>query len=238
MRIIIAGPPKAGNVWLKCIISNIYDLRVLTIKETPQRPQIALFKEWIGADGFPDGTVFHQHYDFSTDLCDAIDSVPAHTLTIIRDPYDTFVSSYYTIQQHKDSDIRRGRRDQIAGKNLSDPEVYVYLRNGGFRNNMRRALEWVESGRTHVIRYEKLHSDPIAELTAVTDAIQPVPRERIERAVEACSAENMRKKDNKRTPHVRSAKVGDSKAKLNEEHLEIFRELHADTIRALGYEVR
>jgi hypothetical protein len=37
---------------------------------------------------------------------------------------------------------------------------------------------------------------------------------------------------------VRAAKVGDSREKLNEEHLAVFREKYADMIRALGYEVR
>ena len=48
----------------------------------------------------------------------------------------------------------------MIGKPLSDPDVVAYLRNGGFRNNMRRAREWMESGRTHVMRYERLHADP------------------------------------------------------------------------------
>jgi hypothetical protein len=112
------------------------------------------------------------------------------------------------------------------------------LRNGGFRNNMRRAKEWMESGRTLVVRYERLHSDPIAELRSVTDKIQPVPDERIAAALEACSAENMRKLGGGKSKHVRTAKVGDSREKLNEEHLAVFRERYGDMIRALGYEVR
>ncbi len=239
MRIIIAGPPKAGNVWLKCILGHIYDLRPLTNRETPKRPQFQLFKEWVEADGFPDGTVFHQHYDYTTELADVVESIPAHAVTIIRDPYDGFVSSYFTIQQHKDDGLRSGRRtDVMVGKPLSDPAVLDYLRNGGFRNNMRRALEWKDSGRTHVVRYEKLHSDPIAELRAVTDQIVPVPDDKIAAAMEACSADNMRKMGGEKSKHVRAAKVGDSREKLNDEHLAIFREKYASMIRSLGYDVR
>ncbi len=238
MRIIIAGPPKAGNVWLKCILGTIYQLRPLGLKETPARPYLDLFTEWAAAGSFVDGSIFHQHYDYDPELCDAIDALPAHTVTIIRDPYDTFVSSYHTIQQYTEEEGRKGRRAQIAGKPLDSEEVYAYLRAGGFRNNMKRAQAWVQSGRTHVVRYEKLHSDPIAELTAVTNAIEPVPVERIEAALDYCSAENMRKRDNTKKPHVRSAKVGDSKQSLNEQHLAIFREMHGDLIRSLGYEVR
>jgi hypothetical protein len=239
VRIIIAGPPKAGNVWLKCILSSIYGLRPLTTQETPQRPQLDLFQAWVKEGNFPDGTIFHQHYDYSDELADLIDAVPAHTATIIRDPYDGFVSSYFTIQEHKDSGLRRGRRrDVISGKSLSDPEVIQHLRDGGFRNNMRRAKEWLESGRTLVVRYERLHSDPIEELRSVTDKIQPVPDERIAAALAACSADTMRNLGGGKSKHVRAAKVGDSREKLNEEHLAVFREKYADLIRALGYEVR
>ena len=239
MRIIIAGPPKAGNVWLKCILSSIYGLRPLTTQETPQRPQLDLFQAWVNEGNFPDGTIFHQHYDYSDEIADLIDAVPAHTVTIIRDPYDGFVSSYFTIQEHKDSGLRRGRRrDVISGKSLSDPEVIQHLRDGGFRNNMRRAKEWLESGRTLVVRYERLHSDPIEELRSVTDKIQPVPDERIAAALAACSADTMRNLGGGKSKHVRAAKVGDSREKLNEEHLAVFREMYADIIRALGYEVR
>src|SRR5215218_8447099 len=42
VRIMIAGPPKAGNVWLKCLLGHIYGLRPLTRDETPQRPQFHL----------------------------------------------------------------------------------------------------------------------------------------------------------------------------------------------------
>jgi hypothetical protein len=224
---------------LKCILGNIYDLRPLTPQETPQRPQIDLLRAWLKEGSFPDGTIFHQHYDYSDELADLVDAVPAHTVTIIRDPYDGFVSSYFTIQQHKDSRQRSGRRrDILSGKPLSDPDVIEYLREGGFRNNMRRAKEWMESGRTLVVRYERLHSDPIEELRSVTDKIQPVPDERIAAALAACSADNMRKQGGGKSKHVRAAKVGDSREKLNEEHLAVFREKYADMIRALGYEVR
>jgi hypothetical protein len=38
--------------------------------------------------------------------------------------------------------------------------------------------------------------------------------------------------------HVRTAKVGDSRERLGEAHLSLFRERHGDLIRSLGYTVR
>jgi hypothetical protein len=48
----------------------------------------------------------------------------------------------------------------------------------------------------------------------------------------------VRQQDEKMAWHVRAAKVGDSREKLGEAHLTVFRERHADAIRSLGYEVR
>jgi hypothetical protein len=56
--------------------------------------------------------------------------------------------------------------------------------------------------------------------------------------METCSAENMRKMGGERSKHVRAAKVGDSREKLNDEHLAVFRDKYADMIVALGYDVR
>jgi hypothetical protein len=83
-----------------------------------------------------------------------------------------------------------------------------------------------------------LHSDGVTELRAITDQISPVPDEKIAAAMEACSAENMRKMGGEKSKHVRAAKVGDSREKLNDEHLAIFREKYASMIRSLGYDVR
>ena len=238
MRIVIAGPPKAGNVWLKCILSHVYQIAPLGPKTVPDRPTVESFKEWVAEGNFRDETVFHQHFTYSDELADAIDAVPAHIVTIVRDPYDTFVSSYFTKQQYIDSDLRKGRRsDIIMGKPLDHPDVLAFLRDAGFRGNMIKARDWLQSGRTMTIRYEGLHKDPLAELKNVTDTIGSVDDEQILRSMEACSAENMRKMNNT-SKHVRAAKVGDSRERLNENHLQIFRETHAELIQSLGYEVR
>lgn len=242
MRFVIAGPPKAGNVWLKCLLASIYDLRALGPKTSPERAHLDAFKAWVAEGKFKDRTVFHQHYDYSDDLADAIAAVPAHIVSIVRDPYDAFVSSFFTIQQHANVDNSVGHRKprpatQLIGKPLDHPDVYSWLEGGGFKQNMIKGKEWMESGRAIVLRYEDLHADPVTQLIRLTDQIEPVAREKIERGVETCSADAMRK-NAKRSKHVRTAKVGDSKGRLTERHLEVFRDQSSDLIQALGYEVR
>ncbi|MGI9252890.1 MAG: sulfotransferase domain-containing protein, partial [Thermomicrobiales bacterium] len=163
---------------------------------------------------------------------------------IVRDPYDTFVSMFYWLQTRSKYDASRGKvrprerpKDTLIGKELGDPEVLEFLATT-FGEYIRRANDWTHSGRAVVARYENLHADQVAELIKVTNQIKPVDLETIERAIEACKAENMKSMSKKMSTHIRSAKVGDSKEKLSQAHYDIFRENYADLITGLGYEVR
>ncbi|MDQ3696171.1 MAG: sulfotransferase [Chloroflexota bacterium] len=239
MRIVIAGPPKSGNVWLKCLLASTYGIRVLGPGAVPPRPELPLLLEWLNGNGFPDGSIFHQHFDYSHELADQFAAVPAHLITIVRDPYDAFVSSYYALQTRVDTGQRGGRKiDLLFGKPLDSPEVYHYLRAGGSRRNLVVARDWIQSGRSHVVRYEQLHADPAAALKRLTDDILPVPETRLGLAIDAWSADNMRKMGGDLARHVRTATVGESREKLTGHHLAIFRELHAGLIQEMGYQVR
>src|SRR5215210_3876408 len=214
MRILIVGAQKSGNVWLMCLLARAFDLRILVDKEKPRRPPgLSTFKEWLAAGGFEDGTIYHHHYHYSPELADAISAVPARMVTIVRDPYDVFVSYYFAVQR------RSGRgfeRDVLIDKPLDHPDVLDYLRKGGERHHLKLPLGWIKSGRTAVIRYEDLQQDPIAALARLDQHLGPVPEDMRERAVETCSAENMRKMTFVRPGHIRAAKVGDSRERLTE----------------------
>ncbi len=239
MRIVINGPPKQGNRWLKCLLSTVYDLEVLGGSKTPPTwPEE--WRSWIEAGGWPDGTIFHQHNRFSRKLVKIIEDVPARLVTIVRDPYDAFISYYYWVQDRAENEPEKERtrpRNGLIGKPLDNPAVLAFLADE-FGHTIVRANEWVHSGRSAVIRYEALHKDPVGELRALTDKIAPAPLERVEAAVEHCRADNMRQRNEKLSRHVRAATVGDSKQRLSEPHLAIFRERYADLVRSLGYEVR
>lgn len=243
MRIVVAAPPKAGNSWLKCLLASTYQLDWLRGDESPAGSSLDDFEGWVGRGGFRDNSIFHHHYDYSEALSQAVSAVPAHLVTIIRDPYDSFVSLFYFVQAQASgdgNDARRRRQHKrahpLAGKAIDDPAALAYLTDQ-FRGVLVKANEWLHSGRTVVVRYERLHHDPVAELTRATDAIAPVASERVVAAIDACQAATLLKTRKGLAKRIRTATVGDWRNRLNESHLAIFRDHHADLIRSLGYEV-
>jgi len=248
MRIVIAAPPKAGNAWLRCLLREVYGLANLSGPGLPPRADAASFAEWAAAGRFPDGALFHQHVPYSDELADAVAALPAHLVTILRDPYDMFVSLYHFVQTQAAKEKRAGRArdaergrprraDAMVGRPLGDPAVLAFLADG-FGKSLALGVDWLRSGRSLVVRYEDLHRDPVAALARLTDAIAPAPAERVARAVEACRADNQRRAKGGRANRVRTATVGDSKNHLGDAHLALFRDRHAAAIRALGYDVR
>ncbi|MCC7022798.1 MAG: sulfotransferase domain-containing protein [Thermomicrobiales bacterium] len=243
MRIVISSPPKMGNKWLKCLLSRVYDLQWVIGEDSPNT-NVAQFKKFVDEGRFPENTIFHQHVKYKPALCDIIDTIPAHLVTIVRDPYDAFVSMYHWMQTRTEYDRERGRvrpkerpRDAMYDKPIDDPAVLDFLATS-YGEQIQRAHDWVTSGRAIVVRYEDLHKDAVETLTRVTDQIEPVDPERVKQAVEACNAENMRNMSQRMSKHVRAAKVGDSRGKLDDAHLKIFREQYGDLVTAIGYEVR
>lgn len=241
MRIVIAAPPKSGNSWVKCLLASIYDLEWLRGEESPASAAPAAFIAWAERGDFPDNSIFHQHYDYSDELAAAAAKVPAHLVTIIRDPYDAIVSLYFFVQaqaegEHERDRLQRRRTNPIVGKPLDDPAVIDYL-DTRLGSLLGKAVAWVESGRSVIVRYEELHRDPVAELTRATGAIAPASSARIARAITACEADAMRQAIPGLHKRIRSATVGDGRKHLGEAHLRRFRQRYGDRIRALGYEV-
>ena len=239
MRIVIAGAPKTGNMWLKCLLGRAYGLRWLRPFETPESVDLPSLTSWLAAGRFPDGTIFHQHHAYSPAIADAVDAVPAHLVTIIRDPYDAFVSTYYTLQHHAAEQTRKGPKFvELVGRPLDDPAVTEFLRKGGYRKNLEKARDWVASERAVVVRYENLSQDPLAELERATEMIAPLTADKLKTAIDYCHADRMRQRTKGGSKHVRAAIVGDSVRHLTPDHLEAFREAYADVIEELGYAVR
>jgi hypothetical protein len=242
VRILVVSPPRSGNHWVECLLGTIYELKSVGDSKKPKATTHSAVRAWVQGGGFRDGWIVHMHRRFTPMFCDAIEAAPAHLVTVVRDPYDAFVSRYYWTQRRRPSNqekAARRPRQSMVDKPLADPAVLAYLADPkGFGSHLNDANAWLHSGRAIVVRYEELHHDPLAALTRVIEQLAPVERGRIEAVIATCRAENMRQKSAMMAWNVRAATVGDSRERLTEAHLAIFRERYAALIRALGYEVR
>jgi hypothetical protein len=241
LRLVIAAAPKAGNQWLRCLLSSIYGLQHLEVRDRVPLSDLDAVRAWTAGGGFRDGTIFHEHCRYSPALCDLIEAVPARPVTIVRDPYDMFVSLYFWMQARTAEGFVTPQETRIwgtiVGKPLEHRDVLAYLA-GQFSWMLTVADGWLHGGRAVVVRYEELTRDPIGHLTDVTGQVVPVAPERLERALADCSLERMRRRSPEMATYVRKGVVGDSHNHLSKAHLAIFRDKHADLIRRLGYEVR
>jgi hypothetical protein len=242
MRILIVAPPKTGNSWLKCLFSSVYDLDWLTPDRVPNGTTLEALAAWLTSPGFPDNAVFHHHYDYSPHLVELATRDSIHLATILRDPYDMFVSRYFFAQALVGTEKRPGKTrerlsDVLIGKAIDDPVVLAYLADN-FGAELQKGIAWLESGASVVVRYERLIDQPQAELTRTTEQIYPAAPNRVHSAIEACQAENLLRTRKGLKRRIRAATSGDWRNHLSPVHLAIFRDHHADRIRALGYEVR
>ncbi|MFQ5575927.1 MAG: sulfotransferase domain-containing protein [Anaerolineae bacterium] len=242
MRIIVAGPPKTGNIWVKHILAEVYGLKNLTPHPRADAGQL---KRFVDQGGFIDNAIFHEHYWPTGLFFEVVESLQARVVTILRNPYDAFVSLYFYIQNFPHLFGEHDRHRPLVGKPIDHPDVLAFLADDtiGFGYSyMKRAGDWVAGNPAagdHFIltRYEVLRTNTFDEIKRITTHIQPVEDPVIRRAIDVCSAGNMRKKSRTLSKHVRKAAVGDWKNYLTRAHLETFERCYGDLIVQLGYEV-
>jgi hypothetical protein len=235
MRILIAGPPKTGNVWIKHILAGVFDLSML---DTVPGGSAAALSEFIAHDDFADNSIFHQHFHPEPALFDAMSEVAPHVVTTLRNPYDTFVSLYYFAQRHPSAFADKTHPvNMLVGKPLDHPDVYSYLQVQ-YRGNLMLADAWVQCKRSHLVRYEDLLKDPCATVAELAAKMHENPSPRlIKKHVDLCSAKRLKKRGGYWEVHIRTATSGDWKTVLGNEHLRILRDNHADLIESTGYDV-
>jgi len=236
IRIVVAGPPKTGNVWIKHILAEVYQLHIISPEPGADANELQTF---IQQGHFLPHSIFQQHYWPTHQFSSLVASEHIHVVTVLRNPYDTFVSLYHFVQNFPESFPPGHQLYPLRKKTLDHPEVYAFIArvHKGFGIHLRLAYEWLASGRSQIVRYEDLQLNPVPEVERLTSHIAPVDEASIHNAISASSAEKLRKQSRRLSHHIRKATVGDWKNHLSREHLKVFRENHADLIEKLGYEV-
>jgi len=173
-------------------LANVYGLAWIDEHRGPHGKPVTGFQAFVERRDFKPGTILHRYYLYSPELTSLVQAVPSELVTIVRDPYDLFVSYYYHLQRFPTAFERNGSHASVMiGKALGDPDVLTYLASD-FGSLLRRADAWLTSGQSLVARYEDLHRDTAAEVARIASVIRPVDRAAIERAVSACGVEEMR----------------------------------------------
>jgi hypothetical protein len=241
MRLLIAAPPKTGNVWLEKLCSVAFGLRWLR-----EVPAVDYWNSTDpdGLDGFlesgrfPETAVCHQHFWPSTTLFTLAKSWDIKIATTLRDPYDQFVSWYWYVQRFPEAFEAAGDPGTaVIGKSIDDEAVLDFL-GSRFGRFLDQGLAWLESGQSLIVRYEDLHVRPTEILSRVESRFDLKPSAATGEAVHGASAEKLREESPSLRLHVRAACVGDWKNHLTEAHLGVFRQRHRSRIERLGYAVQ
>lgn len=155
---------------------------------------------------------------------------------MIRSPYEAFVSFFFYVNRYPE--IFRGRPPAVLiGKDIEHDDVIGFLA-GKYRMHLNMSAQWVECGKSHVIRYEDLLADPVNELkNLAAEWRSSLSGGEIAEAVEYCSAERMKKNGGWKAGHIRSAKAKTWDMYLTDAHLRVFKDNYADMIAKIGYEV-
>ena len=239
MRIVITSPPRSGNHWLKCLLSTSTIWSGSDPGAGGHRPDEV--QAWAARGGFRDNSIYFQHCRFSDRALRCIGG-----------------RARASGHGHPRS-VRRLRLLLPLGPGARRPRARPGARHTSATSSpaRRSTTPWCCAYIAQTVR-QQYHPgqrlaaqrargrgalrgsarDPVAELTRATDQLQPVTTERIDDGDRGMRAENMRQMKPKFAWQVRAATVGDSRQHLDEPALAVFREHHADTIRALGYEVR
>ena len=190
------------------------------------------------------GIIMHRHSRYQRRAVAELEARGVHLVTIVRDPYDSFLSYYRWVQTRKNEKGTVGAehgderpRESMFGKPIDHPDVLAFLEDG-FGTNLKRANQWLHSGHAAVIRYEDLHANPEAALIALTNQIEPVTSDRIAAALANCTISNMLSSRPGMAHTLGTGQVGSSRADLMPIHLEILRDRWGDQIASLGYRVR
>ncbi len=187
-KILIVGTPKTGNMWMKHLLSTIYDLPPVALP-TIFDPSVT---DQAGASW-----VTLQHYELEPDVLAWAKRHGAIFVTMMRHPGDALVSLWHMMHNKSYDPGADLRFLQLLLHDSAQMDEYAlqYVKEH-FAQVVQLSLNWENSGVSLVVRYEDLWRDPVATLTRLTDSIHPVSQERIESAIDVCDINMLRKLGN------------------------------------------
>ena len=226
LKIIILSAPKTGNTWLRWLLHYAYGV-----------PQVELPAQWDpqAISELPDKFVAHQHYAPSEELLDWLVANRVAVLSTIRHPADTFLSLFHYVQWHEDpSDPYQQLLRNDGGKPGSHALQYARRH---FPLVYALTLAWAKLG-SHVVRYEDLLADPVAELGRVAARVGPVDPRKLTTAAFLARADSLAATRSVDARHLRTRTARRWTSELPDELVESLRsrEPFASASRQYGFD--
>lgn len=240
MRVLIASPRKSGGAHLRCLLAAAYGLNVAGSRDAPALvagSDSDAVAAWLAE--LPEGIVTATDYAFGGELATAAARHDVTLVSIVRHPFDLFLSNYEVAQQRaarkKNTPEDITFWNQFVGLALDDPRMLAYA-SEGFREEVDWLLGWQASGEA-TVRFEALSADPTTALLGLEPDFAAITPELASRAVEICPPESLFVSRPFRGRRMGDLPAGAWRERLPTALLDVLRECHADAAEALGYEV-
>jgi hypothetical protein len=227
LKIMIVSTQKTGNTWLRLMLAAIYDLPTV---ELPYSFDVDI------ANGFGERWILQQHLSPEPDLLEWAERNNVIFITTIRHPGDVLISLYHYVRSFSD----RINFYELAVLNEDDGSFGAPVREilrTRFKDILAVSTDWMATGKTHIVRYEPLYVDPVSVLMELTNAIAPVSRDQIERAIERTDMPVMRALIPHQRAFFRKGGSGGWREVLPDDIVEILRttEPYPSQLAAMGY---
>jgi Sulfotransferase domain len=239
--VFLTSYPRSGNTWTRFLVANlVYQEEPVTFLSIERLvPDMYKSSDRVMRK-LPRPRLLKSHECF--------DPRYRKVIYIVRDPRDVAVSNYHW--ELKLRSVREGYPIEDFVPRWMEPQFWPRIGSWG-----DHATSWLSTRQGKpgflLVRYEDLKRDSQAELARVAEflGIEPT-RERLNRAVELSSADNMRKMEREESakwvattltrqdkPFVRNATSGNWKSVLPEQTVAYIESHWGHLMRNLGYEL-
>ena len=239
--VFLTSYPRSGNTWTRFLVGNLaYQNEPVTFL-TVERLVPDMYKS-------SDRVLRNLARPRIVKSHECFDPRYRKVIYIVRDPRDVAVSNYHW--ELKLRSVRDGLPIEDFVPRWMEPEFWPRIGSWG-----DHVTSWLSTRQGKkgflLLRYEDLKKDPQRALAQVADFLGIEPSlERLQRAVELSSADNMRKLEKQESaqwvattltrqdkPFVRNATSGDWKTVLPEQTVAYIEKQWGHLMRDLGYEL-
>lgn len=184
LKILIVSTPKTGNTWLRNLLAAAYGLPMVELSTAFDPAE---------AEGHGARWIAHQHFYPEPALLSWAEQHGVVLLTTTRHPGDVLISLYHYVQNYVGETAGFGTEATMVSDARPFGEKTASFVKQAFHSLLDISIQWMDTGRSQVVRYEDLWRDPVGTLAALTSRIYPIELDAIERAVEQCDISVMRK---------------------------------------------